>query len=71
MRRFNHGHLFLRNSTFVERVKTWLERQFWVQKLNNPLGVTLLLLASLALSVREIQLSGDALNLHLKDMEGQ
>ena len=30
-----------------------------------------LALASLALSVREIQLSGDALNLHLKDLEDQ
>jgi hypothetical protein len=29
----------------------------------------LLLLASLGLSVREIQLSADALNLHLKDLE--
>jgi hypothetical protein len=31
----------------------------------------LLLLASLALSVREIQISGDALNLHLRDLERQ
>ena len=31
----------------------------------------LLLLISLALSVREIQLSGDALNLHLSDLEKQ
>ena len=32
-------------------------------------GALLLLLWSLALSVREIQLSGDALNLHLSDLE--
>lgn len=31
----------------------------------------LLLLGSLALSVREIQLSADALNLHLKDLEAR
>src|SRR5690606_33843381 len=47
MRRFNHGHLFLRHTTGLGRVKTWLERRLWVQKLNNPLGVALMALASL------------------------
>lgn len=32
-------------------------------------AISLLLLASLALSVREIQLSVDALDLHLRDLE--
>lgn len=50
MRRFNHGHLFLRHSSALGRAKTWLERQLWVQKLNNPLGVALLLLTSLAVA---------------------
>lgn len=50
MRRFNHGHLFLRNASLLSRSKTWLERQLWVQKLNNPLGVSLLLLTSLAVA---------------------
>lgn len=50
MRRFNHGHLFLRNTSLMGRAKTWLERQLWVQKLNNPLGVALMLLASLAVA---------------------
>ncbi|MCW5923342.1 MAG: O-antigen ligase family protein [Saprospiraceae bacterium] len=50
MRRFDHGHLFTRNSNALGRAKTWLERQLWVQKLNNPLGVALLLLASLAVA---------------------
>ena len=44
----------------------------WIDAGKIVFGIALLLLlASLALSVREIQLSGDALNLHLKDMEGQ
>ena len=44
----------------------------WIAAGKIVFGIALLLLlASLALSVREIQLSGDALNLHLKDMEGQ
>ncbi len=50
MSRFNHGHLFLRNSSLLTKARTWLERQLWVQKLNNPLGVALLLLASLAVA---------------------
>lgn len=50
MRRFNHGHLFLRHTSIFGRAKTWLERQLWVQKLNNPLGVALLLLTSLAVA---------------------
>jgi O-antigen ligase len=50
MRRFNHGHLFLRHSSALGRAKTWLERQLWVQKLNNPLGVALLLLTSLGVA---------------------
>jgi O-antigen ligase len=50
MRRFNHGDLFLRHSSALGRAKTWLERQLWVQKLNNPLGVGLLLLASLTVA---------------------
>lgn len=44
----------------------------WVEAGKVVFGIALLLmLASLALSVREIQLSGDALNLHLKDLEDQ
>jgi len=44
----------------------------WVEAGKLVFGIALLLmLASLALSVREIQLSGDALNLHLKDLEDQ
>jgi hypothetical protein len=50
MRRFNHGHLFLRHTSALGRVKTWLERQLWVQKLDNPLGVALLLLTSVAVA---------------------
>jgi O-antigen ligase len=51
MRRlFNHGHLFLRQTSKLGQAKTWLERQLWVQKLNNPLGVALLLLVSMAVA---------------------
>lgn len=50
MRRFNHGDLFLRHTSALGRAKTWLERQLWVQKLNNPLGVVVLLLASLTVA---------------------
>ncbi|GAB4492544.1 MAG: O-antigen ligase family protein [Saprospiraceae bacterium] len=50
IRRFNHGDLFLRHSSVLGRAKTWLERRLWVQKLNNPLGVALLLLTSLTVA---------------------
>lgn len=47
MRRFNHGRLFTRHSTLLGQLMAWFERQLWVQKMNNPLGVALLLGASL------------------------
>lgn len=47
----NHGDLFSSGkSSFFERAKTWLGDQLVAQKLNNPLGLMLLLLATLPLS---------------------
>lgn len=50
MRRYNHGRLFTRHSSLLGRIAKWFERQLWVQKLNNPLGITLLLLAALTVA---------------------
>ncbi|MEZ4966346.1 MAG: O-antigen ligase family protein [Saprospiraceae bacterium] len=49
-RRFNHGKLFNRRSTLPGRITAWFERKVWVQKMNNPLGVALLLMAALGVA---------------------
>ncbi|MBP6825135.1 MAG: O-antigen ligase family protein [Saprospiraceae bacterium] len=50
MRRFNHGKLFSRNSSVLGKTLAWCERQVWIQKMNNPLGVVLLLLGALSMA---------------------
>mgnify|MGYP000847528156 CR=1 FL=1 len=50
MRRFNHGKLFSRNSSVLGKALAWCERQVWIQKMNNPLGVVLLLLGALSMA---------------------
>ncbi len=42
-----HGDLFTRETSLSGRTKTWLSKQLWVQKFNNPLGMMLFLLATL------------------------
>jgi len=45
----NHGELFSRHARTgpVDKFRSWLDRQFWEQKLNNPFGMVVLLLAAL------------------------
>jgi putative inorganic carbon (hco3(-)) transporter len=46
-----HGDLFeARSESFLDKAKNWLGQQFLAQKLNNPLGLMLLLLATLPVS---------------------
>jgi putative inorganic carbon (hco3(-)) transporter len=46
----NHGDLFTKKETFPGRLKAWIGRRLWVEKFNNPLGLGLLLLATLPVS---------------------
>lgn len=46
----HHGDSFVENSHWPGRLQRWLEQQFRAQKLNNPLGLGLLLLATLPIS---------------------
>ena len=50
MSELKHGDLFTRKDSFPERAKHWLGQQLWAQKLNSPLGLMLLLLATLPVS---------------------
>jgi hypothetical protein len=46
----NYGDFFTRNRSLLERAWAWLEARLLLQKLNNPLGLALLLLATLPIS---------------------
>jgi putative inorganic carbon (hco3(-)) transporter len=46
----NHGDLFTKKETFSGRLRAWIGRRLWVEKFNNPLGLGLLLLATLPVS---------------------
>ena len=46
----SHGRFFITDVAPHTALLTWLKRQLWVQKLNNPLGLALLLLATLPVS---------------------
>lgn len=50
MKRFDYGKLFTREASPGERLKAWLERQLRIQRMNSPLGISLLLLGVLALA---------------------
>ncbi len=50
MSELKHGDLFSRDTSTRGRTKQWLGRQSWVQRLNSPLGLMLLLMATLPVS---------------------
>jgi len=51
MPEFKHGDLFSRDQHSPwERMRHWLSQQVWIAKFNNPLGLMLLLLATLPIS---------------------
>jgi hypothetical protein len=56
-----HGDLFARDHSAVGRLRIWIGRQIWIQKLNNPFGLMMLLLATLpvsyVLSILELKIS--------------
>lgn len=45
-----HGDLFTRNTSLPGRVRAWLNQQIWAKQLNSPMGMMLLLLATLPVS---------------------
>ncbi|MBK8429063.1 MAG: hypothetical protein IPL27_25300 [Lewinellaceae bacterium] len=61
MSQINHGELFTRKRSRMEQLRDWLGERLLLQKLNNPLGMALLLLATLpvsyALATLDIKLS--------------
>lgn len=61
MSQVNHGELFTRKRSRTEQFRDWLGERLLLQKLNNPLGMALLLLATLpvsyALATLDIKLS--------------
>ncbi len=50
MPQFKHGDLFTRDHSLWGRLRLWLSQQLWLGKFNNPLGLMLLLLATLPVS---------------------
>ncbi|MEO6037545.1 MAG: O-antigen ligase family protein [Saprospiraceae bacterium] len=50
MSELKHGDLFSRNDSRLERIRHWLGQQLWWSKFNSPLGLMMLLLATLPVS---------------------
>ncbi|MBL7782809.1 MAG: O-antigen ligase family protein [Saprospiraceae bacterium] len=61
MSQINYGEMFDRRRSRLEQAKEWLNERLLLQKLNNPLGMALLLLATLpvayVLSVLDLKIS--------------